>query len=48
MAEGQVPYEQIADALRADCEQEIKDSRYNEIVEQWLAEANVKYYPEKL
>ena len=48
VAEGQVPYEQIADALRADCEQEIKDSRYNEIVEQWLAEANVKYYPEKI
>lgn len=48
VAEGQVPYEQVADALRTDCAQEIRDSRYNEIVEQWLSEANVKYYPEKL
>ena len=46
--EGQVSYEQIAEELRMDCEQEIKDSRYNEIVEQWLADANIKYYPEKL
>lgn len=48
VAEGQVPYEQIAEELRADCEQEIKDNHYNEIVEKWLEEANVKYYPEKL
>ena len=48
VAEGEVPYEQVADALRYDCEQEIQASRYNEIVEQWMTEANVKYYPEKL
>ena len=48
VAEGQVAYEDIAEEHRYDSEQEIKDSHYNEIVEQWLAEANVKYYPEKL
>jgi len=46
--EGQVPYEEVVDALYRDCEQDIKDSRYNEIVEGWLAEANIKYYSEKL
>ena len=44
---GPVPFEQVADALRSGYEEELKLSRYNQTVVQWLADANVKYYTDR-
>lgn len=45
--EGAVAYEDVADSLRIQCEEEIKAEKYNDIVEQWIEEADVKYYTDR-
>ena len=44
---GAVPYEQVAAALQSGYEEELKTSRYNATVVQWLADANVHYYTDR-
>ena len=44
---GAVSFEQISEELRANYAEELKMSRYNSTVMQWVSEANAKYYPEK-
>ena len=41
---GAVPYEEVAENLRADYEEEIKFSQYNETVAKWMEEANIQYH----
>lgn len=41
---GQVPYEQVRDALLANYQEELKSSLYNASVVQWIADANVQYH----
>ena len=44
---GAVPYEQVAAALQSGYEEELKLSRYNATVVQWIADANVRYYTDR-
>lgn len=44
---GPVPFEEVADGLRANYEEEIKFSQYNETVAGWMEAANIRYYPER-
>ena len=44
---GAVPYEQVAEALQNGYEEELKLSRYNAAVVQWMADANVQYYTDR-
>lgn len=44
VAEGRVPYEDVADVLRANYAEEIKSSLYNATVLQWMNEANIQYH----
>ena len=44
---GAVPFEQVAEALRDGYEEELKTSRYNATVVQWLADANAQYYTDR-
>lgn len=41
---GPVPYEEVAEKLRTDYEEELKFSQYNETVNGWMEAANVRYY----
>lgn len=41
---GQVPYEQVRDALLVNYQEELKSSLYNANVVQWIADANVQYH----
>ena len=45
---GPVPYEQVAQSLQEGYEEELKLSQYNAAVVQWVNDANVKYYTDKL
>lgn len=47
VAPGAVPFEQVSEALRSGNTEELRRSRYNAIVMQWIADADVKYYPER-
>ena len=42
--EGKVPFEDVAEELRANYEVEIKSSLYNATVLQWMDEANIQYH----
>ena len=42
-----MPFEEVADGLRANYEEEIKFSQYNETVAGWMEAANIRYYPER-
>ena len=44
---GAVPFEEVADGLRANYEEEIKFSQYNETVSGWMEAANIRYYTER-
>ena len=44
VAEGLVPFEDVADELRMNYAEEIKTSLYNATVLQWMNEANIQYH----
>ena len=44
VAEGAVPFETVADALRVNYAAEIRSSLYNATVLQWMDEANIQYH----
>lgn len=48
VAPGEVPLDQVADALRAEALASRQDEYYEEYVNHLLEQANVKYYPERL
>ena len=45
---GEVPLEDVKDALRQQTLESAKYSAYEAQLDQWLEEANVKYYPERM
>ena len=45
---GEVPLEQVSDAIRAAALEEKQDEYYDEQISAMLEEANVRYYPERL
>ena len=47
VAPGAVPYEEVADSLRASYEEEIKFSQYNATISEWMEAANIKYYTDR-
>ena len=44
---GAVPYDEVADSLRASYEEEIKFSQYNATISEWMDAANIQYHTDR-
>ncbi len=44
---GPVPFEEVAEGLRASYEEEIKFSQYNDQVAEWMESANIQYHTDR-
>ena len=47
IAPGAVPFEEVADSLRASYEEEIKFSQYNATISEWMEAANIQYHTDR-
>ena len=47
IASGAVPFEEVADSLRASYEEEIKFSQYNATISEWMESANIQYHTDR-
>lgn len=45
---GEVPLSEIQDALSEQVLEDLQEAAYNEQIAQWIADADAKYYPERL
>ena len=45
---GEVPLSEIQDALSEQVLEDLQEAAYNDQIAQWIADADAKYYPERL